>query len=486
MTTVNYNPPLTIRDFLTSNAFIRAIMGPFGSGKSVGCVMALLQWAKEQAPSDDGIRYTRFVIVRNTNRMLEDTTIRTVHEWVPPGQAGVWLSTKRNYTIKFGDVQTEWWFRALDTPEDVKNLLSLEVTGAWLNEYREIHPDVLVNIIGRVGRYRGPGKSKPSRAGIIMDSNPPAMDSYYYKLFEEELSEEMQVLETRIGTESGRKLRQLFKQPSGLGPHAENVENLPDHYYELMVANNKHRGDEWAKVHVHGEYGMLMDGEPVYHGFNPEVHVAKQSLKPIMGRPLSIGMDFGLTPAACIVQQNAKGQWMVLGELVTENTTMGIERFIERLLPYLRQRFPECDQYEVWADPAGQQRSQSDEKTCFQSLKAAGFTVRPGPQDLTTRIGSVQRTLSRMIDGQPGVIYDPSCKLLLRGKMGAYRYRRKQTRHEELVETPDKADICSHVTDAEQYVLGAFEGPAMRGKAPRKWGGGGMTAPIKTKSWRVF
>lgn len=484
-----YAPPPVVERFILDPAFICGIMGPFGSGKSVGSVMKLLRYAQLQAPAEDGIRYTRFAIVRNTNRMLDDTTIQTVHEWLPPGVAGTWLSTRRNFTLRFGDVHSEWWFRALDNPDDVKNLLSMEMTGAWLNEYREIHPDVLTNIISRVGRYRGLGKVPATWSGVIMDSNPPPLDGFYYNLFEREPTPEMQALAAKILAGTGRPFAGLHKQPSGLSPQAENVENLPDNYYELMVAANASRGDEWVKVHVHGEYGMLISGQPCYRGFRHATHVASEPLTPIPGRPLSLGMDFGLTPAVVVVQQNAHGQWMVLAEITTpKDQSMGTERFVQRkLMPELRRRFPDHSEYDLWADPAGTHRGQANEVRCFDVLRAAGFNPRKGPENLEPRIGAVQRVLDRMIDGLPGIIYDPSCKLLIAGKQGGYRFQEKRTASGELKQEPEKNEY-SHPADAEQYVIGAYEGPAMKGRAARPWGRprGGAVVRAPIHKWKVY
>ena len=47
----------------------------------------------------------------------------------------------------------EFLFRALDKPDDIKKLLSLEVTGGWLNEAREIPKAIMDILIGRLGRY---------------------------------------------------------------------------------------------------------------------------------------------------------------------------------------------------------------------------------------------------------------------------------------------------------------------------------------------
>lgn len=492
MPTVNYAPSPVAAQFMQSDAFIKGLIGPFGSGKSVTCVMELLHRAQMQEPAADGIRYTRFVIIRNTNRMLEDTTIQTVHEWVPPDTpqqkgAGQWLSTKKNFTLRFGDVHSEWWFRALDNADDARNLLSLEITGAWINEFREVNPRIFTDLLGRVGRFRGPGKVAPTWRGVIMDSNPPSADGFWHDFFEKELDEDMLGLARKIEQDTGQPMRHLFRQPSGMSPEAENRENLPSNYYEMLLVNNAHKGPEWINVHVHGEYGYLVDGDPVYKGFKREVHVAKEPLKPVPGRPLGLGMDFGLTPAVVVGQQNARGQWLILGELFFDGETMGIERFTERLLPWLRQNFPDNPELLLYADPAGNQRSQADERTCYEVLRAAGLYPRPGPQDKETRIGSVQRTLDRMVDGEPGIIYSPTCKHLIRGKLGAYRYRQMKTSDERYSPEPEK-NAASHPADAEQYLIAAYEGPAMKGRTMRKWGGGHrFNKPIvRPPNWSVY
>ena len=61
----NYVHVPTIRRFALDEHRIRGIMGPFGSGKSSGCVHEIIRRAHEQKPGPDGIRRTRFAVVRN-------------------------------------------------------------------------------------------------------------------------------------------------------------------------------------------------------------------------------------------------------------------------------------------------------------------------------------------------------------------------------------------------------------------------------------
>ncbi len=486
---VQYTPPPTVERFLRDDAMVRALMGPYGSGKSVGCVIALLKHAMEQEPDASGVRHTRFAVIRNTYKMLSDTTLKTVFEWLPPGAAGTYKSTQNVYTLDFmlGDgtrLHSEWMFRALDTPDDAKNLLSLELTGAWVNEFREIRSEVFINLLGRVGRYPSPKTVRPTWFGVIMDSNPPATSSYWYKFFEEGVSDEVQEVMDQIA--DGRPLARLFKQPSGLADNAENVENLPPNYYATLLAMNQDKSPEWVKVHVHGEYGYVQDGLPVYPEFNPRFHLADEQLSPLAGKKISIGMDFGLQPAAVMFQQNAKGQWLLLSELVTPpEASRGIERFMEELVVHLRERFPDNTDFEIWADPAGQQRTQTDEKTCFEVVRGFGFVIRPGAKTLETRLGSVRRALNRAVEGRAGVLIDPRCKTLIRGFHGEYRYRVIRGQSERYDEEPEKNDV-SHVHDGLNHALAVFEGPAMEGKAGRRWGGGHQKPITKKPSWRAL
>ena len=76
-TDVDYTPHKTTREFMLSDASMRALMGPVGSGKSVACSFEVVRRATMQKPNQNGIRKTRAAVVRETARQLADTTIKT-------------------------------------------------------------------------------------------------------------------------------------------------------------------------------------------------------------------------------------------------------------------------------------------------------------------------------------------------------------------------------------------------------------------------
>jgi len=55
----------TIKRFALDDSRIRCLIGPFGSGKSSGCVIEIMKRAQAQVPGPDGIRRSRWAVVRN-------------------------------------------------------------------------------------------------------------------------------------------------------------------------------------------------------------------------------------------------------------------------------------------------------------------------------------------------------------------------------------------------------------------------------------
>ena len=73
----------TIKTFMKSNDFFRGIRGPVGSGKSVSCCIELFRRALLQKKNEQGIRKSRWAVIRNTNPQLRTTTIKTWLDWFP-------------------------------------------------------------------------------------------------------------------------------------------------------------------------------------------------------------------------------------------------------------------------------------------------------------------------------------------------------------------------------------------------------------------
>lgn len=441
---IEFNASRTCAAFMRDDSFVRCLMGPVGSGKSTACCVEILRRACETPPGLDGVRRSRAVVIRNTYPELRDTTIKTFKEWVPE-QLGKWKVSENTFILDFVaedgvPVYCEVLFRALDTPDDVRSLLSLELTFAYINEAREIEKAVLKLLLTRLRRYPAPRSLAPGQtywSGLWMDTNPPDDDHHLYKRFEEDRP----------------KGNKLFRQPSGRAPEAENLENLKPtgrEYYAEIVENNKD-DPEFVKVYVDGEYGSPKDGRPVYPEFHSHVHVT-DTFDADPAQDIVIGMDFGLTPAATLMQRARDGQLQVFDEFVSED--MGARTFADELVKYIKLKYPQRA-VRGHGDPAGDERSPHDGvTTCFDVVRAAGIRDF-GPastNDPVVRREAVALNLKRMtMTARPGLVIHPRCKTLIKGMNGRYCYRRLQVvGREKYADKPEK-NKYSHVCEALQY-----------------------------------
>lgn len=443
-----------VKAFQEDTSFVRGIMGPLGSSKSTACVMEILRRSMQQAPATDGKRYTRWAIIRNTYPELKTTTIKTWHQWCPAQYGRMTMTSPMRHHVVTPTLDMEVYFMALDVDEDVKKLLSLELTGAWINEAREIPKSILDALTGRVGRYPSMNQGGASWFGIIMDTNPPDDQSWWYRYAEEETPKDWK----------------FFKQPSGRSPEAENLKNLPRGYYDRLCQGKE---DDWINVYVDGNYGYLTEGKPVFPMFRDRTHVSPTPLAPVPGLSLLVGSDFGLTPCAVFGQRLADGRWIILEELITEDC--GIIRFAELVVRFATEKFPDhakifeneefkkrliqqagyAQPIQGWGDPAGNQKSQNDEKTALEVLREhTPWRWKPAPSNsLSMRLEVVKAALNRMVDGKPGILISPTCKTLRKGFASGYHYRYiKSSGGSQTHSEPNKNDF-SHPHDALQYLL---------------------------------
>ena len=487
---IDYSPPPTVARFMHSNAFVRGLMGPVGSAKTTACIFEIFRRAQMQPKARDGIRYSRWLIVRNTGPELETTTMKSWFQWFPPDtkmQKAFGVFRQRpplTHFVRVGDIDLEVIFLALDRDEDKRKLLSFECTGIWFNEAREMDYSIVQMALTRVGRYPNGEKGGCAWNGIIMDTNPPDDQHWWYHMFEETRPD---------GWE-------LFKQPSGLASTAENLENLnqTEHtlklpleerraigrgYYERMMAGQP---EEWVNVYVRGLYGFVQTGRAVYkHEWNDDFHCSKTELKPLPGLPVWIGVDCsGRNPAAVFLQKPQPSRWLAIRELVSED--ISAKAFAQLLKSDLDTYFPGSEVY-CFGDPAGGAKAQTREETYFDVLRSVGIRVVPATEGLRIepRIQTVKQVLSENIEGSPRLMICPvNCKVLRKGFNGAYNYKKYSTSGASRFDTtPDKRDNRhADVHDALQYgLVGAGEARTMRGRPETR-----NTQIVIQDPWRVF
>jgi len=434
---VNYKAVPTLSKFHKDPHFVRLVLGAIGSGKSVGMCAELVRLAANQEPSSDGLRYSRWAVVRNTQKELKLTTIKTWLDWY--GDFGVFNKSEMTFHLELNDIRCELLFMGLDRPDQVKSLLSLELSGAFINEAREVQPEVIMNIISRLGRY----PSMRDDVGctdkrLIMDSNFPSEDSFLYEMFEEKRPE-------------GWK---IFKQPSPINSKgevrkkAENIANLTKGYYTTQMAG---QSEDWLRVHRDCEYGFLMDGKAVWPEFKDSLHV-REDFTPNPKRPIYTGMDYGRTPVILFAQKDVYGRVIIFDEI--QAWDMGAEEFASTVYAHMVTHYSAFMFEAGYGDPAGDDRGQGDDRTPMMIMNKGGVKMRVAPtQDPFIRIEAVRSPLTKLYDSEPALTITPKCKMLRKAMAGGYQYKRIQTGGSPRYNVkPDKNEY-SHVADACQYLL---------------------------------
>lgn len=475
MSGFSYTATQTGAEFHLSESKVRCLAGPIGGGKSVTCVMEILKWAILQQPDGAGIRKTRFAIIRNTVDQLKTTTMKTLMDWLPPGVYGEHRIVDKTYILRLAlddhtRVESELLFLSLDNPADTRKALSLELTGVWLNEAREIHPDVIEVMVTRTGRFPKENRAAGygcTRSGMIMDTNMPSGDSWFGKRMQDDksgwdvhiqppaaISPEAYLQKYGEAAEDSDVYEDFDGRKWVINPDADNLRNLKEDYYPVAISG---KSKDFVDVYVLSRYGRELGGAPVYENvWNRDFHVLDVSqsgggdLKALVSNeyPVVIGLDFGRTPSAILLQGDPRGRITALCEVLSENC--GIERFLkEYLKPVLMQpRFARCS-FVVAPDPAGYHKQQIGEVSLVDIVKQAGFKVsRPVSNDPEKRIAAVEQVLMEQVDGKARFRVAPECSVLIKGFNDGYRYRQKK--NGELEASPDK-NRYSHPHDALQY-----------------------------------
>ena len=518
---VDFRASPTIARALTSVANVMGIMGPVGSGKSHGCSTKIFWHAQRQPIQKDNIRRARYAIIRNTGPELKSTTIKTFTAIFPEGPHGrVTYSAPISYKLVWPErginqpgLEIELMFLALDNPADVRKLLSLELTGAWVNEAREINRVIIDALTGRVGRYPSMADGGCVDAMVWCDTNPPDEESWWFEYFEN--NHEPIKFKLPDGREIDLSYR-IFRQPPavlelremssgqfesiepgfdyiyekneiipaagsywGINPVAENLSNLDPAYYAKQLIN---RSRDHIIVYAQGKYGYVRTGKPVIPEFNYKTQV--EDLPFMKDVPFDIGIDIGggtLTPAAVIGQTHpVTGTKIIYFELCA--TDMGVEAFAAALKDFVINNLPADARIgRVTTDPAAEKRDEIFETKVNEWLRHYGFPVQPAAtNDQDVRREAIASPCNRIIMGKPALLIHPRCKMLINGLKGKWDYRQMNIvsgdGKPQFSTKPSKNEY-SHPCDACGYfLLGAGEGkPVSKHKSSNTVRAGGGT-----------
>lgn len=453
-----YNAPPTISQFLSSDSFGRLIWGPVGSGKTTACIVEAARRMAQQAPSPfDGKRYSRFAIIRQSLKDAKATVLKDVRGWF--GSIADWKVSESTLYLEYGDVVSEWPFIPLDEPDDVKRLLSLQLTGAYVNECIETDIDLLSDIAGRCGRYPNNDLGACSWSGVWCDTNAPILNTPWANFIDNPPNE-----------------WQVFHQPGGHTLDAENLAHLNQTAETMLLPEDdpvriaQGRGyynrllsmgtPDYIRRYVWSQFGRDPAGAAVFaESFKYDYHVS-DNLEPVYSRMLVVGQDFGRSPWSVICQLDHSGRLLVLEEVPGKGPTgenVGLQQHVQQnLIPILASERYAGRPVAVVGDPSGIAKDSIFELNSFDLLKSCGLNAQPAPtNELDPRLRGVEGFLVRQVGGGPAIVFDRArCPTLVAAMNGQYKFgvRPDQSGGTFVKDVPEKLHPWSDIADALQYV----------------------------------
>lgn len=460
-----YIPDITISHFMKDRSPIKLIFGHVGSGKSSGCLVHLMQLSLAMPLCKDKKRRAKWIIVRNTFSELKMTTLATFLYWFPEAQFGKLNRTPPyEYNMRFHDqegheCEFDFIFLSIDSESDVKKLLSLEVTGFYINELREIPATVINEMMTRLGRFPksedllvpAPKDETGYYTCVVADTNPPNLRHWIKQKFFDKPGGMYK--DFKVFVQPPAMVWSPEEKAYIINRKRENKRGIKDDYFHRMVDTVD---PEKFKVYVLGEFGSVFEGKPVFPQYNSSVHMAKEIIKVVPNEPLYLGFDFGLSPA-CVIAQYIGGQFRVLDEIFAQH--MSLDSFMDnQVIPFLNGKYQDFyiqKNIKCMVDPAGSALNQAVTAFCIGTLANYGIPANPAPSNLLEpRLSAVTKPLEKMVGGQPVFLLSPNCTFMHDALSGGYRYAIIQggmtSSGHKYRDLPDKNEY-SHIMDALQY-----------------------------------
>jgi hypothetical protein len=285
-------------------------------------------------------------------------------------------------------------------------------------------------------------------------STPNGQEYFYKLLFDKEGLPDKEDIYLIEEAHYNRKeiIRGLWEQHNANGFDA-----IWLYYYADPDKDPERNGLKWYRKARRGftkkdweqeyEISFLHSGlEPIYPGFQQDIHIAKSRLSCIEGKPLFIGWDFGYRVQAVVLcQMDDQDRLMVLRELTGNN--VDTYTWCSEVARYIATNFPNITQHFSFCDDAGRQKYETSDQSSFDILIAYGFTPISSKKPIMFGVNLIRRLLAIRPDNTPGLYIDPSCETLIDGfKTG---YHRPKTGEDK----PVKDGLYDHYMDALRYVV---------------------------------
>lgn len=378
------------------DTFVRAVISGYGGGKTLIGAKRVISLALENPGCMIGAVSPTFALARKTTIPTLETLLDGKQKHF--GRQFWWRHNKstHQFLIRFkgrdGIIQ-------IMSGDDPSSLRGPNLAAAWMDEPFLMEQDVFTQMMARVRHPDARVKE------IDLTGTPESISDWGYELFHGELRQRLDASKTTVG---------LVQASS-----RENLALGEDYVRRLEGALTERA----ALAFIEGQFVNLNEGA-VYYGFQsappPEGNVAKLPIPDYA--ELGVGMDFNVSPMACVVFWRMGKRIHVFDNIELNNADT------EFMCQTLREKYVDMETKTtgatipplrfVYPDPSGVQRHTNAPmgKTDLHFIREAGFEVQvrhahPGLRNIYNAVNGKFRPKV----GEPTLTIDPKCKKLIKG-----------------------------------------------------------------------
>lgn len=371
------------REWWDSEAFLKALVAGYGSGKTFIGSKRAIALAIQNAPRIGDENLVPHLMVSPSYKIAKRTIIPTVRallsgkQTIHPDLWWRYRKSEHEFEIRYRGRDARIWIGSGDDPDSLKGP---NVGSAGIDEPFIQDEDVLDQVYARI-------RHPDALVQELFLTGTPEQLNWGYDICEGDRKDDFDTFVIHASTRENTVL--------GSG-YARRLE--------------KGFSNTAAKAYVDGQFINLTGGR-VYYGFSKDRNVVRI---PDPGHELVVGMDFNVNPMAAVVFWRNGNHLHAISEVELPNADT------DYMCQYLKDNFVDkdgvCRVQTVYPDATGRARktSQNRGRSDFSIIESHGFEIDAPPANplRRDRENAVNGKFSPR-DGEPTLTVDPSCKRLI-------------------------------------------------------------------------
>ena len=169
--------------------------------------------------------------------------------------------------------------------------------------------------------------------------------------------------------------------------------HLPQEFIDSLYENYD---EKLIKAYINGEFVNLQFGQ-TYYSFDRQKNTGE--VRYDQKKEIKIAMDFNIDPFCAVLLQeyDTYPKIRVFDEIRLSHTGEG-DLMTTRMAKHIKAKYPKCNQFTVYPDPAGQARKTSSKWTDHDLLKRENFKIKvkraaPSVVDSVNSVNNAMKTI---------------------------------------------------------------------------------------------